>query len=196
MSNQNVELSSAFQLQRKKRIMVLITTTHWSRIDKALRQQLTHRLWCLDKPIGYFQPYKVTVPFNNSGSGTRVKALSWGDSSVRIAFPNMDAENDPYYNHLTKAKDELIHSKSWDADDLLDSEEEGGEPSLSPEQIARNEQVKVAIRLYEPWNDEITRSYEEVAGALGEKSDTWVGNRVREWKAGEHRDLVPEPGEE
>jgi hypothetical protein len=196
MSTQNVDFSRAWQLLRTKRVVTIATLPDWNEADRRLQKYADYRLWCREQPIGYFQPYKVTVPFNNSGSGTRVKALSWGDSSVRIAFPNMDAENDPYYNHLTKAKDELIHSKSWDADDLLDSEEEGGEPSLSPEQIARNEQVKVAIRLYEPWNDEITRSYEEVAGALGEKSDTWVGNRVREWKAGEHRDLVPEPGEE
>ena len=56
----------------------------------------------------------------------------------------------------------------------------------NPEEIERRELTKVAIRLYKPWDEETARSYEEVADAIAEKSDTWVGNRVREWKNGDH----------
>jgi len=83
-----------------------------------------------------------------------------------------------------------------DADTLEGDAEGDGEEPATPEEIERREQIKVAIRLYKPWDTDTTRSYEEVADALAEKSDTWVGNRVREWKNGKHRELVPDPREQ
>jgi len=198
MSTQNVDFSRAWQLLRTKRVITIATLPDWNEADPRLQKYADYRVWCREKPIGFFQPYKVTVPFNSSGSGanTRTKGLSYGDNTDRIAFPNMDAEGDPYYRHLTDRKDDLIHSSTWDADTLDGDADADGEERLSPKEIERREQIKVAIRLYKPWDDDTTHSYEEVADALAEKSDTWVGNRVREWKNGNHRELVPDPSEE
>jgi hypothetical protein len=198
MSNQNVDFGRAWQLLRSKRVVTLATLPDWNEADPRLQKYADYRVWCRERPIGYFQPYKVTVPFNSSGSGAKVrtKGLSYGDDTDRIAFPNMDAEGDPYYHYLTERKDELIHSSTWDADALEGGDEGDGTEPVNPEEIERRELTKVAIRLYKPWDEETTRSYEEVADAIAEKSDTWVGNRVREWKNGEHRELVPDPREE
>ena len=198
MSNQNVDFGRAWQLLRSKRVVTLATLPDWNEADPRLQKYADYRVWCREKPIGFFQPYKVTVPFNSGGSGakTRTKGLSYGEDTDRIAFPNMDAEGDPYYRYLTERKDELIHSSTWDADTLEGDAEGDGEEPVSPEEIERREQIKVAIRLYKPWDTDTTRSYEEVADAIAEKSDTWVGNRVREWKNGKHRELVPDPREE
>jgi len=198
MSNQNVDFGRAWQLLRTKRVITIATLPDWNEADPRLQKYADYRVWCREKPIGFFQPYKVTVPFNSSGSGakTRTKGLSYGDDTDRIAFPNMDSKGDPYYRYLTERKDELIHSSTWDADTLEGDAEGDGEEPVSPEEIERREQIKVAIRLYKPWDDDTARSYEEVADALAEKSDTWVGNRVREWKNGKHRELVPDPREE
>jgi len=57
--------------------------------------------------------------------------------------------------------------------------------------LSDKERVTVALRLYRPWTDD-GPSYRELA-ALFPFSRTWIGDRVREWKAGEHRDLVPRP---
>jgi hypothetical protein len=198
MSNQNVDFGRAWQLLRSKRVVTLATLPDWNEADPRLQKYADYRVWCRERPIGFFQPYKVTVPFNSSGSGAKVrtKGLSYGDDTDRIAFPNMDAEADPYYHYLTERKDELIHSSTWDADALEGGDEGDGTEPVNPEEIERRELTKVAIRLYKPWDEETTRSYEEVADAIAEKSDTWVGNRVREWKNGEHRELVPDPREE
>lgn len=198
MSNQNVDFGRAWQLLRSKRVVTLATLPDWNEADPRLQKYADYRVWCRERPIGFFQPYKVTVPFNSSGSGAKVrtKGLSYGDDTDRIAFPNMDAEGDPYYHYLTERKDELIHSSTWDADALEGGDEGDGTEPVNPEEIERRELTKVAIRLYKPWDEETTRSYEEVADAIAEKSDTWVGNRVREWKNGEHRELVPDPREE
>jgi len=196
MSSQNVDFGRAWQMLRTKRVVTLATLPDWNEADPRLQKYADYRLWCREKPIGFVQPYKVTVPFNAAGSGLTVKTkgLSYGDDTDRIAFPNMDAEGDPYYQHLTERKDELIHSSTWNADILGDEEEAEEQPD--PEEIKRRELIKFAIRLYKPWDDSATRSYEEVADGIAEKSDTWVGNRVREWKNGEHRQLVPDPREE
>ena len=195
MSNQNVDFGRAWQLLRSKRVVTLATLPDWNEADPRLQKYADYRVWCRERPIGFFQPYKVTVPFNSSGSGARVrtKGLSYGDDTDRIAFPNMDAEGDPYYHYLTERKDELIHSSTWDADALEGGDDGDGAQQVTPEKIERRELTKVAIRLYKPWDEETTRSYEEVADAIAEKSDTWVGNRVREWKNGKHRELVPDP---
>lgn len=196
MSTQNVDFGRAWQLLRAKRVVTLATLPDWNEADRRLQKYADYRIWCRERPIGFFQPYKVTVPFNSSGSGppVRTKGLSYGDSTDRIAFPNMDAMDDPFYEFMTEEKDELIHSSSWDADMLTGEGEE--EEQLDPEEIERRELTKVAIRLYKPWDDDTDRSYKEVADAIAEKSGSWVGNRVREWKNGEHRDLVEDPREE
>lgn len=198
MSNQNVDFGSAWQLLRAKRVVTLATLPDWNEADPRLQKYADYRIWCREKPIGYFQPYKVTVPFNSNGSGakTLTKGLSYNDGTDRIGFPNMDAEGDPYYQHLTERKDELIHSSGWDADAISDADAAGGDEPVNPDEIKRREQIKVALRLYKPWDEEKTRSYEDVADAIEEKSDSWVGNRVREWKNGKHRELVPDPSEE
>lgn len=193
MSTQNLDFGSAWQLLRSKRVITLATLPDWSEADPRLQKFADYRIWCRERPIGHFQPYKIVTPFNGSGSGgPRLKGLTYGQKPPRIKFPNMDAENDPIYKHLTKKKDELIHSDVWDAD-ALKNDEEGEEEQLSEEEIERRQLTKVAIRLYKPWDENKSKSYEEVADAIDNKSDSWVGNRIREWKNGKHRDLVPDP---
>lgn len=197
MSHQNVDFGRAWQLLRSKRVVTLATLPDWNEADPRLQKYADYRIWCREKPIGFFQPYKVTVPFNSSGAGSKVrtKGLSYGDDTDRIAFPNMDAEGDPYYHYLSERKDELIHSNTWDADVLGgEGSGEGSEP-IDPDELERREAIKYAIRLYRPWNDDADVSQAEVANTLlqEEYSESWVGNRVREWKKGEHRELVEDP---
>lgn len=199
MSNQNIDFGRAWQLLRSKRVVTFATLPDWNEADTRLQKYADYRIWCRERPIGFFQPYKITVPFNSGGQGARVrlKGLSYGSATKadRIRFPNMDAQNDPFYQYLKEEKDELIHSSGWDADDLLDDGEEA-EEDLSAEDIERRELTKVAIRLYQPWDEESDTSYEDVASAIVDRGESWVGNRVREWRNGKHRDLVPDPREQ
>lgn len=195
MSTENVDFGRAWQLLRAKRVVTLATLPDWNEADPRLQKYADYRVWCREKPMGYFQSYKVTVPFNSAGQSVKVQlqGLSNGSpNSRRIRFPNMDAEDDPYYRHLTRKKDELIHAGTWDAS-KLDGEGEEEEEQLTPEEMERRELTKVAIRLYKPWTDEQHATYEEVARAIEERGKSWVGERIREWENGDHRDLVPDP---
>jgi hypothetical protein len=101
----------------------------------------------------------------------------------------MDANADEFYISLSEKKNELIDSDSWDADDLTGDSEE----SVDPEEQRRQQAIRYAIRLYKPWDDSNDTTYREVADVIDEYSKSWVSNRVREWKDGEHRDLVADP---
>jgi len=196
MAQQNVDFGRAWQLLRTKRVITLATLPDWNEADKRLKKLADYRVWLRERPIGCFQGYKITVPFNsNGGSAVRTKGLGPGDSTRKIHFPNMDAEGDPYYHHLTEKKDELIHSSTWDAD-VLGEDDDEGQQLVDPEEAKRREAIRYAIRLYEPWNDDNDLSQDEVAGVVEDYSASWVGNRVREWREGEYRDLVPDPRED
>jgi hypothetical protein len=191
MSNQNLDFGRAWQLLRTKRVITLATLPDWNEADKRLKKLADYRVWMRERPIGTFQGYKITVPFNSiGGSVIKLKGFGTGGSTRRIQFPNMDSNNDPYYKHLSKKKDELIHSDTWDADNIAGEDEE-----LTQEEVEKKEAIKFAIRLYEPWREDVDKSYRDVAEVLDSFSHAWVGERVREWKNGEHRNLVPDPTE-
>ena len=57
--------------------------------------------------------------------------------------------------------------------------------------VGRERAVELAIRIREPWTDG-GPSYDQIAELLPYE-DSWVGHRVREWRDGEHRELVADP---
>ena len=78
-----------------------------------------------------------------------------------------------------------------DTDELADPDEQGElEGPLTD--LGREQAVRYAILLRAPWDDADTLSYAKIATALP-FGNSWVGHRVREWKDGEHRELVPDP---
>lgn len=196
MSNQNVDFGSAWQLLRSKRVVTLATLPDWNEADPRLQKYADYRIWCRERPIGYFQPYKITVPFNSAGSvRVRTKGMGYGPRTDRVKFPNMDGKEDPYYHYLSQQKDKLVHSAGWDADALTGDDEEEAEEQLTEDEIEDRELTKIAIRLYEPWAEDNERSYEDVADVIEDRGYGWVGQKVRQWKRGEHRELVPDPTE-
>lgn len=191
MSQQNVDFGRAWQLLRTRRVITIATLPDWNSADKRLKKLADYRIWCREQPMGYFQPYKVTVPFSSDGPGVRTKGLNKAGSSARkIKFPNMDAADDPFYIHLGEKKDDLINSDSWDADDLVEGEKD---ERKEPEEVKREQAIRYAIRLYQPWDDSTDLTYHDVADVIDDYGKSWVGNRIKEWESGDHRDLVPEP---
>jgi transcriptional regulator with XRE-family HTH domain len=134
MSNKNVNLARSWQLMRKKRIVTITTLPHWSDADKRMRRFADYRVWCLERPIGYFRPYKVTSTFDDGD----VKTERYDDVQ-RIKFPNLDSLEDPYFRDVTEKKDALLESEAFDADALLEEE-------VGPEEAERNQKVADAQR--------------------------------------------------
>jgi len=79
---------------------------------------------------------------------------------------------------------------SWnDREDLDDPDTRGEGPLFAS--LDEERRIALAIVLYRPWADG-GPSLREL-GELFPNSRYWVGERNREWKAGDHRDLVGAP---
>lgn len=70
---------------------------------------------------------------------------------------------------------------------VLNDEDGDDEPDVDPDDVRDDQQIATVIRACEGRG----MSYKQAA-SLVDYSDTWVGERVREWRRGEHRDLVSE----
>lgn len=164
MSNQNVDLSNAWQLMRKKRIVSIITLPHWSKADKDLRMQADYRLWCMNKPIGYFRPYKIGVGFDTDG-GVHTQGY---EDVTRLRFPDMKGSDDKHYAMLDEKKNELLDSEYFDADKVEHMEEE----ELDPDAARRQEKIETAQRLRDAgWS---TTDIAEMVNM----SQSWVSNNT------------------
>jgi len=88
--------------------------------------------------------------------------------------------------------DERANPFEWIGDD--EQHDPDDRTALDPPLVGidRETALEVALRLREPWRDAEAPSYTEIARYLP-YADSWVGHRVREWRDGEHRDLVPDP---
>lgn len=72
------------------------------------------------------------------------------------------------------------------------ADDEDGEESVDADDVRRSQQVQAALRAVKPWSENDGMSQSEAA-SLVDYSSSWVGDRVREWRGGEHRDLVAAP---
>lgn len=195
MSQANINIGRAFQLLRKKRVVTITTLPDWNDADSRLQKAAAYRIQCLERPIGTFKAYKINTTFaDSSGGGIRTPGLGPDGQARRINFPDMTAVDDPLYERLEQQKDELLDQEEF-AIDAIQGEDDEEDDTLSEDDIRRQERIETAIRLYQPWSDDIEHSYEDVARSIPEFGREWVGQRVREWKAGEHREIVDDPTE-
>jgi len=163
MSQQNVDLGKSWQLMRKKRVVSIVTVPHWQKIDKNLRQQADYKLWCRTDPIGYFHPYRITTMFDDG----RAKTEGYDDVG-RLAFPNLDAADDPFFEILDRKKDELLEAGTLDADELGDENDE----QRDPEEAARQQKIRDAQRSRDNGN-----TVKDTAAIVG-MSEGWVSNNT------------------
>lgn len=162
MSNQNVNLGRSWQLMRKKRVVTITTLPHWSDADAKMRRFADYRLWCLEKPIGFFIPYKVGAHF--SGGGEITRRLDKG----RIGFPNMHAKRDPFYQHVTSLKDDLLDSEFFNADRVEGDIEDDEEYQKLKKEATKDAREELAQRLRD--NGKTTVDIAELIGM----SQSWV----------------------
>lgn len=70
---------------------------------------------------------------------------------------------------------------------ILDDEDGDDEDVPDPDDVARDEAIKTALRA------KLRGDSHPQAAALTDYKDSWVGDRWREWLRGDHRDLVAMP---
>jgi len=84
----------------------------------------------------------------------------------------------------------------WDYDTgeestfVMDSGDSDGNSEEA--ELSRPAAIATALRAVKPWDDDIGASQADAADSVG-YSAGWVNDRVREWRNGQHRDLVNDP---
>jgi hypothetical protein len=158
MSTKNVNLVRSWQLMRKKRICTITTLPHWSDADKRMRRFADYRLYCLERPIGYFRPYRVSTSFSDG----HIMTHSY-DDIVRIKYPNLGAHGDELLEYVTSLKDDLLASEVFDADDIRELEEQ-----QTPDEAEREQKIQDATRARQQGLS--TRE----AAAVVDMSQSWI----------------------
>jgi hypothetical protein len=159
---------------------VVAVSHNWSKMAKPAREMAT---LVIEKPSPKRKD-KVVLYKSPGGKDTR--------EQVGQPFTGLTDTRETYREHESSSFDVVL-------DD--DSDDDDGD-SLTEEEVARRQAVKTAIKAAKPWTDDDGMGYREIAdtsedgqhsNGLVDKSKSWVGDRVREWKDGQHRDLVDDP---
>ncbi len=160
-----------------KRGSLLLVSHVWGRMNKPTREMTT---LVIQKPSRN-DPGKVVLWESEGGEDTREKIGEFtGLTDTRERFPEHEASSF-----------RIVLEDEEDVDD-----------GPSAEEVAKQTYIETAIRAAKPWTDDAGMNYRDIADTSGNGEESnglvpygksWVGDRVREWKDGQHRDLVDDP---
>lgn len=114
MSNKNVNMARTFEIMRKKRVIIIMTTANYFGMDTRLRRLMDYVFTCQVSPKFHAIAYKVGTRF---GTGDlRLRRMS-----ERIQFYSLDGH--PLLVELDRQKDLLLESEQFDMDKVIEMEE-------------------------------------------------------------------------
>jgi hypothetical protein len=126
----------------------------------------------------------VSVKPSRVGETERTERYKCGKSDCMARF------EEPVFNTAIPMNDNRTYQFDWiDTDELADPDERGESPLFAT--LDERTRTALAIVLCQPWH-EPGASYREAA-VFFPNSRYWIGRRVRAWKDGDHRELVPDP---
>jgi hypothetical protein len=160
-----------------KRGSVLMVNHTRKRTAAAFRRLAT---FCLEKPS---RDDPSTVRFIESEGGQDDL-----DSAEETTYQGVSDTRESYAEHEASTFEITLHEDDTEGDDV--------DPEDAATSAEWDAHAATAIRAYKPWDDSAGMSYKDISkygDELVPYGDDWVGDRVREWKNGEHRDLVEPP---
>jgi hypothetical protein len=101
----------------------------------------------------------------------------WPTPDMKDTFPNL--EGTELWEEFT-AQDEQRKKERLQVDESPDADD-----------VHRQEQIKTVLRAVKPWGEDVGMTQRD-ASKLIDYSETWVSNRVDEWREGHHRELLPD----
>lgn len=105
-----------------------------------------------------------------------------------------DLEKIGEYKGLTDTRETYGEHEASSFDVVGDADDgEGDNEQIDVADLERNMAIETALKAAKPWADDDGMTYRE-AGELVGYSRNWVGERVAEWRAGEHDGVKPENG--
>jgi len=96
------------------------------------------------------------------------------------------------YQGLTDTREKYNQHEASAFDVEMDDDGDDGQDAPDADDIRRQEAIRTVVKACQPWHEDSGASYPDAAD-LVDYSDSWVGDRVRDWKDGQYRDLVSAP---
>jgi hypothetical protein len=168
MTGEQKELERTLMDIRFKNYLIVLGFQDWSDIPSGLKRRRA-------KNTFHITSRGVVRAYNRNSMDDRYKSGEWPQPQFEDRFPPLEGTElwDKFQQRDEAAKLERLE----------DSQE-------TPPQEARwQEQTKIALRQVKPWDPDAGITYREAAKLI-DYSKSWVGDRVREWEDGHHRDLV------
>jgi energy-coupling factor transporter ATP-binding protein EcfA2 len=144
----------------------------------------------------------LLVGHTEKGTAAEIRRLASGafvkparGEPGRVIFKESEGGVDGFeqvaeYRGVTDTRERFDEHEASSFRVVQDDDEEAD--AIDPDAVRRDEAVRTALRAVKPWSDEDGMSQADAA-ELVEYSGSWVGDRVREWRRGEHRELVAAP---
>jgi len=176
MASDNVDFSHQWMVCRFRQVCSIIVLPTTSALDSRLEELAD--VWIEVTRRGAAQVHGIQVnSYSKNVQTPKGHRLTWPDVSHHSEMQALDAMKD-------ERMDEMMNeSESPDIDE-----------------IQREDSIEKAIRSVRPWSEESGQSARDVGKRNADDEDyivdysyRWVSERVREWREGQHRELVPKP---
>lgn len=176
MESGQVELETDLLDVRTKEHLIILGFQGWDKVPSDLRERRAEHVIYLPKRGQVRLYHRSSLEGHESGE-------AWPPADAVDTFPYLGDLEGPV-------------SDCWTAFQNLDLEQKRerlqDDETQAPDEIARREQVKTALRAVRPWEPDAGLTQREAA-QLVDYSKSWVSDRVQEWKMGEHDELVDAP---
>jgi predicted DNA-binding transcriptional regulator AlpA len=174
MHGEQIELETDLLDVRTKNFLMLFGFQDWGVIPGMLQDRRANALLRV--------PERGRVEgYSRASIDERVDTGEWPAPDMVDSFPSLEGTD--------------LWEQFVETDEEKKNERIAGEEQLDPDDAARREQIRAALRACQPWRpDGVPMTQREAAEIVG-KSASWVNRRAKELEAGYHRDLVADmPG--
>jgi hypothetical protein len=174
MHGSQVEIEKDLLDVRTKEFLMLLGYQHWGAVASLLADRRAHFVLRIPQR-------GVVEGYGRDKIDERVESDAWPEPDLRDSFP--DLSGTVMWEHFQEVdkqkKDERIA-----AEDDPDADE-----------AVWREKAIVALKLTQPWLGRQAGMSYDTAGDVVGYSDTWVGDRVKDWRKGKFDDVerLPAP---
>lgn len=147
---------------------ILLGFQSWNRIGGEIKERRS-------KLTLYIPRRGLVRGYGREAMDHRIDEGEWPSSTLTDKFPPLDGTD--------------LWSSYQQVDEEKKRERLAGEGNEDPEEVKKDMQRKVAIRAVKPWAPNMGLTQRD-ASKLIDYSESWVSETVRDWKDGNHRDLV------
>jgi len=169
------DIEKAMFDMRIENYFVILGFQSWDVVPKDLRERRAEaaiRVYRQNGERGYMDIYgRRTLDDKISN----YDAFDWPDADTHDRFSSLEG---------TKVWDQFNEQDSQAKRERLEDSKQ-----ISEDDARKQEHIKFALRMAQPWDDSSGEKYRTIAKYIDYEIG-WISERVTEWKEGEYRDLV------